>query len=176
MIKNMKITLSILFIGLVFYSKGFCQENKERDISPDSTSVIEISYQITGDDIGKILKLTITKDSIKYYDCGNIQPNGNVLEKSKSIVIKTDFKFWNLLVNSINLSNFDNVHSGPATAYIDGIDRIICIKTTKRMHYIIMDPEIKKNIYNKITNLINLMNNCLKQFDNKQEIHTYPYY
>jgi hypothetical protein len=85
------------------------------------------------------------------------------MNNGKSDKEKTDIFYWNKLINSISLADFDKTPKGKSTAYIDGIDEILVITTSKGVHSVIIMPDSKKK-YKNIKTFIDILSNKLKKY------------
>ncbi|MBS1521631.1 MAG: hypothetical protein JST50_11585 [Bacteroidetes bacterium] len=142
MVMNMRIIFLIFLIITGFQISGVSQTKA----SQDDEQILEVEYFSSGSEMGGYFDLKISKSSIKCYG-----------QKKK-----TDRLFWDRLIASINLTDFDNAPHAKATSSIDGIDNIIRIKTTKRVHSIVLTSN--PNDYANMKTFIDLLSDKLKEY------------
>ena len=84
---------------------------------------------------------------------------------------KIDIKYWNQLIKSINLADFDTAPDGKPVAGLDGVDKIITIRTIQSEHQLLLDyTKLKTGEYDKIMPFLKLLQLKLNQIGWREEI------
>ena len=84
----------------------------------------------------------------------------------KKIKEKTEKSFWNRLVKTINLRDFDKIRSNPGHALFDGIDITISVDERKGKHSIVNGNEDSVN-YSRIRPFTDLLEKKLVELRKK---------
>jgi hypothetical protein len=147
----------ILFL-LLWLQTGICQKsNKSAPQKP--YRILEIDYDNGGGEPGFSITLRIRPDSTFY--CSN---TFNYRRVKKKLDIKTQTQNWNKLISLLNLSEFDKTPSGQRQRDVDGIDTRIYIKTSDKIHFLIVDKHLIKN-YKSVNDLLTQLLNQVRELD-----------
>ena len=123
-----------------------------------NSPISKISYSSSGGKAGIYESLDISPDSVIY-----VQGRRGV---EKSIKEKTMKSFWNKLMKTINLRDFDKIRSNPGHALYDGIDITISIEKGKEKHFIVNGNEDSVN-YRRIRPFTDLLERKLVEVRKK---------
>ena len=148
--------VTLYFVLAIFPSQTKSNNVETKNIA--DTLILKISYSSSGGKSGSYESLDISLDSLIYVQGRN--------GSEKSIREKTSKSFWNTLMNTINLNNFDKIQSSPGHALFDGIDITISVEKGKEKHSIVNGNEDILN-YRRIAPFINLLEKRLFEFRKK---------
>ena len=144
--RNTIFSVTLCFVSAIFYSQADHGHLQIRNIA--NAPISKISYSSSGGKSGSYESLDISPVSVIY-----VAARRGVEKKIKEKTVKS---FWNRLMKTINLRDFDKIRSNPGHALYDGIDITISIEKRKEKHSIVNGNEDSVN-YRRIRPFTDLL-------------------